>query len=217
MRYPASVRAVTTMASFQLTEEGPLRTARTIDNFASRYPQHAYLRIQQLNLLCRYSANADHAKLVQQLRDALPTVTFTYTAGNMLSQLLDAAVATDCPALSTSTVSSLTSLLRNNPRYVGDPVYNQFSEKLQAAIARYEGDYEKTLAHLQAAIAYGPTSELNMMMVTTLSGAGEFDDAREFIDDVRVAAPWNPLRAAIWHRNLDELFVYVNELEKVWQ
>lgn len=216
MRYPESVRAVTTMALFQLAEEGPLRTARTIDDFASRYPQHAYLRIQQLNLLCRYSATADHAQVLQQLRDALPTVTFTYTAGSMLSQLLDAAVATDCPALSTSTVSSLTSLLRNNPRYVGDPVYNQFSEKLLAAIARYEGDHEGTLQHLQAAIAYGPTSELNMMMVTTLSGVGEFNAAREFIDDVRVSAPWNPLQAAIWHRNLDELFVYVNELEKVW-
>jgi hypothetical protein len=114
-------------------------------------------------------------------------------------------------------VSSLATLLRNNPRYIGDPVYNQFSEKLQAGIARYEGDYEKTLAHLRAAIAYGPTSELSMMMVTTLGGAGEFDAAREFIDDVRAAAPWNPLKAAIWHRNLDELFVYVNELEKVRQ
>lgn len=217
MRYPASVRAVTNMASFQLTEEGPLRTVRTIDNFASRYPQHAYLRIQQLNLLCRYSADADHAQVLQQLRAELPAVVFTYTAGSMLSQLLDAAVATDCPALNTSTVSSLTSLLRSNPRYVGDPAYNQFSEKLQAAIARFDGDYERTLAHLQAAIDYGPTSELNMMMVSTLSGAGEFDAAREFINDVRGAAPWNPLKAVIWHRNLDELLVYVNELEKVWQ
>ena len=56
-----------------------------------------------------------------------------------------------------------------------------------------------------------------MMMVTTLAGVGNFDAAREYIDDVRVAAPRNPLQAANWHRDLDELAVYIDELEKVWQ
>jgi hypothetical protein len=217
MRYPDSVRAVTTMATFQLLEEGPQRTIHTLDDFATRNPQHAYLRIQQLNLLCRFSESADHEKVVAQLHRELPSVTFTYTAGTMLSQLLDAAVAIDCSALSTETVSALASSLRNNPLYVGDPAYNQFSEKLQAGIARYEGDHVASLEHLQAAIAYGPTSELNMMMVSTLSDVGEFDAARKFIDDVRVAAPWNPLQAASWHKNLDELAIYIDELEKVWQ
>jgi len=217
MRYPDSVRAVTTMATFQFSEEGPLRTIQTIDDFATRNPQHAYLRILQLNLLCRFSATADHEQVVAQLHRQLPSVTFTYTAGTMLSQLFDAAVATDCPALKPDTVSALASLLRNNPRYVGDWLYNRFSEKLEAAIARHQDDYEGTLEHLRAAIAYGPTLELNMMMVTTLGGAGNFDAAREYIDDVRVAAPWNPLRAVIWHRDLDELAVFIDELEKVWQ
>lgn len=217
MQYPDSVRAVTTMASYQLSEEGPLRTIQTIDDFATRNPQHAYLRIQQLNLLCRYAETANHERVLSQLQRELPSVTFTYTAGKMLSQLFDAAVATDCPALSTDTVSKLASLLRNNPRYIGDSVYNQFSEKLQAGIARHQGDQIATLEHLRAAIAYGPTLELNMMMVTTLGGAGNFAAARQYIDDVRVAAPWNPLRAANWHRDLDELSVYIDELEKARQ
>jgi len=217
IRYPDSVRAVTTMASYQFAEEGPLRTVQTIDDFATRHPQHAYLRIQQLNLLCRFSETADHEQVVAQLHRELPSVTFTYTAGTMLSQLLDAAVASDCPAFSTRTVSALATVLRNNPRYVGDSAYNQFSEKLQAGIARYEGDHDATLEHLKAAIAYGPSAELNMMMVSTLGDVGEFDAARKYIDDVRVAAPWNPLRAANWHRDLDELAVYIDELEKVWQ
>ena len=91
-------------------------------------------------------------------------MTFTYTAGTMLSQLFDAAVATDCPALSIDTVSARASLLRNNPRYIGDPLYNQFSEKLEAGIARHQGDHDGTLEHLRAAIEFGPTMELNMMM-----------------------------------------------------
>ena len=217
MRYPDSVRAVTTMASFQLSEEGPLRTVQTIDDFATRHPQHAYLRIQQLNLLCRYAETANHEQVLSQLRRELPSVTFTYTAGSMLSQLFDASVATDCPALSPDTVVALASLLRNNPRYVGDSVYNQFSEKLLAGIARYQGDQESMFEHLRAATKYGSTSELNMMMVTSLGGVGDFDGARKFIDDVRVAAPWNPLRALNWHRSLDELAVYIDELEKVSQ
>jgi hypothetical protein len=217
MRYPDSVRAVTTMASYQLSDEGPLRTIQTLDDFATRNPQHAYIRIQQLNLLCRFSDSSHNVRVLQQLHTELPSVTFTYTAGTMLSQLLDAVVAKDCPAVSTDSVSALASVLRNNPRYVRDSVYNQFSEKLQAGIARYQGDQESTLKHLRAAIAYGPSAELNMMMVSTLGGTGDFDAARKYIDDVRVVAPWNPLQAANWHRDLDELAVYIDELEKVWQ
>ncbi len=217
MRYPDSVRAVTTMATFQLSEEGPLRTVQTIDGFATRHPQHAYLRILQLNLLCRYPGIANHEQVLSQLRRELPSVTFTYTAGTMLSQLFDASVAVDCPGLSPDTVIALVSLLRNNPRYVGDSVYNRFSEKLLAGIARYQGDQESMFEHLRAATKYGPTSDLSMMMVTSLGGVGDFDGARKYIGDVRVAAPLNPLRALNWHRNLDELAVYIDELEKVSQ
>jgi len=217
MRYPDSVRAVATMASYQLAEEGPVRAIKTLDAFTTRNPEHGYLRIQQLNLLCRIAPDGDHRTVTEQLRQQLPSVDFTYTAGTMLSQLSDGVRASNCESPDMDTVVDLAEVLRSNPRYVTDSTYNQFHQKLLASIARQRGDHESVLVHLESAINYRPSAELNFMMVTTLVDIGQFAAAREFMDEARQAAPANPLRAAKWHRDLDELVVYVDEMEKVRQ
>jgi hypothetical protein len=217
MRYPESVRAVTTMATYQLVEEGPLRAIRTIDAYVSRNPQHSYLRLQELNLLCRNATKADYGRVLQQLNRNLNKVDFTYSAGTMLSQLFDASVATKCPDVDADAVVQLAATLRSNPRYIKDPTYNQFHEKLMAAISRYQGDIEGAIQHLHAAIAYRPSSELNMMMVTALAATSDFDAAKEFIDDARSNGPVNPMQALEWRRDLDGLRAYIDELEKVEQ
>ena len=217
MQYPNSLRAVTTLATFQLAEEGPVRAIETLEGFVVEHPEHAYLRIQQLNLLCRIAPEADNGAVVERLQQQLPTVNFTFTAGTMLSQLFDAVVATQCSAANAATVADLATTLRNNPRYRNEPHYNQFHEKLLAAIARQQGDTDAMFEHLRAAIGYRPSAELNFMMVTALASVGRFAEAREFMEDARLAAPVNPVRAAKWHRDLDELVVYIDELEKVTQ
>jgi hypothetical protein len=217
MTYPNSVRAVATMASYQLDEEGPIRALQTIDMFVITHPQYAYLRIQELNLLCRYARDASHAQVIEELDRELPNVDFTYSAGNMLSQLFDGIVVTDCPDVSLDTVVALAGTLRSNPRYVADPNYNRFHYKLLAGIARYQGDQAATIDNLRKALSYGSTGELNMMMVTALGGDGDFDAAYDFIDDARDNAPTNPLYAIMWHRNLDELRIFTDELEKLQQ
>lgn len=217
LRYPDSVRAVTTMASYQLTEEGPYRALQTLDEFVLRHPQHAYLRLQELNISCRYLPALDRDLVVQQLRQDLPAVDFTLTAGTMLSQLFDTVAAGNCADLTPDAVAALATILRNNPRYAGDPTYNQFHEKLLAAIARQQGDTATAIEHLRAAIAFLPSTDLNMMMVTALAGSGNFDAARQFIDDAKSVGPRHPLRARLWQRDLRELRDYINDLENVQQ
>ena len=56
-----------------------------------------------------------------------------------------------------------------------------------------------------------------MMMVTALAGEGDFDAAREFIDDALANGPLHPLRAWQWRRDLQGLHAYVDELEKAKQ
>ncbi len=56
-----------------------------------------------------------------------------------------------------------------------------------------------------------------MMMVTALGGDGDFDAAYKFIDDAKDNAPTHPLRAMSWHRDLDGLRAYIDELEKLQQ
>jgi hypothetical protein len=214
LQHPDSMRAVTRMATFQLSEEGPLKTLSTIDLFALRQPRYAYLRIQELNLRCRYMPAQEHGEVLAQLQQTLPQVDFTYTAGTMLSELFSTVAATRCNGVDPGTVSELAEQLRNNPRYVNDRNYNQFHHRLLAGIARQQGDDAGALEHLQRAMSYSRSSELNMMMVTMLAGAGDYDAANAFIDDAWQQAPRNLLRAAAWRRDLQKLRDYVNELER---
>mgnify|MGYP001816619485 FL=1 len=215
--YPDSVRAVTTLASQELEDWGPTTTLKTLDGFVSEYPQHGYLRIQALNLLCQARPDEDHSDVLASLYRELPDVDFTYTAGSMLSQLFTTVSNTSCRDVTTDTVKALAESLHANRRYKDDPLYNQFHHKLLAGIYRYEGDYAATVESLDKAIEFRPSPELHMMMVTLLGGAGQFDEARAFIDDALNAAPRHPLRATAWRRNLHNLREYIAELERYSQ
>ena len=214
MQYPDSARAVTRMATFQLTEEGPLQTLSTIDRFSLEQPQYAYLRIQELNLRCRFFPDQEHGAVLTQLRQELPQVDFTYTAGTMLSELFSTVITANCAGVNFETVIELAELLRRNPRYINDPNYNQFHHRLLAGIARQQGDDANAREHLQQALAHSRSSEINMMMVTLLAGAGDYAGADAFIDDAMQQAPRNLLRAAAWRRDLQKLRAYVRELER---
>jgi len=213
-KYPDSVRAVTTMATYQLTEEGPVRTLDTLDRFVNQYPQHAYLRIQELNLRCMFMPQQDHAPVISELRRELANVEFTYTAGKMLSQLFTTVTATNCNGIDLEIVAELAGLLRDNPRYASVPGYNHFHHKLLAGVARQRGDFEETIDELQRAISYQGSAELNMMMVTTLGGAGDFDAARKIILEAWDQGPRNPLARIAWRRELENLGAYIDELER---
>jgi len=214
MQHPDSSRAVTRMATFQLAEEGPLQALSTIDRLVLKQPQYAYLRVLELNLRCRYLPEQSHDTVLAQLREELPHAEFTYSAGTMLSELFSMVISTDCNGVSFDTVIELAELLRSNPRYVDDPNYNRFHHKLMAGIVRQQGDDASALEHLQQAIAHSRSSELNMMMVTLLAGAGDYAAANAFIDDALQRLPRNLLRAAAWRRDLQKLRDYVRELER---
>ena len=131
----------------------------------------------------------------------------------MLAELFSTTTKTDCDVTADS-VRQLATALHRNPRYRGDPYYNQFHYKLLAGIARHEGDQEQALGHLETAMSYWPTPELNSMMVTALVAEREFARAGAFIDDAILDAPANPLKAFVWRRDLDGLRQYVREVDK---
>ena len=213
-RYPDSSRAVTNLATYQLLEEGPQSTIRTIRQFTAAHPEFAYLGIQELNISCLFAMESDREQIVAELERGLPGATFTYTAGTMLSQLFSTTTAVDCGRITPATVKRIAIRLQQNARYVNDPFYNQFHHKLLAGIARFQGDQAATIANLEQAISHWPTSELNMMMVTTLAGAGDFSGADTFINNAMLEKPLNPFKALAWQRDLEGLRAYVRELEK---
>jgi tetratricopeptide (TPR) repeat protein len=213
-KYPGSQRAVSRMARFQLAEEGPERAIRTIDKFVSEQPQYAYMRMPQLNLLCKHSSDEDHRRVVEHLERELPKVDFTHNATRMLFELFNTASGSTCNGVNRGTVASLAMILRGNSRYTDEPLYNQFHQKMLAFIAWEKGDYVATIDHIRQAIAYWPTFELNMMMVTVLLDAGNLAAARNFVDDAEDLAPVNPVKAMMWRRDLNNLREHIRKLER---
>jgi hypothetical protein len=214
-RDPGSVRAATTLATRQLSEMGPETAVDTLRAFASQNPEHAYIRIPELNLACSLRPEDSHTALLDYLRSQLPSIAFSYTTGEMLDQLLTTAVAKDCESVSPATVEDLAAAVMENPRYRANVNYNRFHHILLARIAKVSGDNDKTLEHLARAIEIGPSDRLDMMTVTTLVAAERFDEARRFIDDAADDLPRMPLRRYSSKKNLDELKTYVDETEKM--
>ena len=140
LRYPDSNRAVTNVAWYQLTEEGPQQAIETIRRFSAAYPEYDYLCIQELNISCLHNLKSDRERVLAELERDLPNVNFSFTAGTMLSELFTTSTVVDCDELKPATVARLANRLQQNPRYIEDPIYNQFHHKLLAGIARFRGD-----------------------------------------------------------------------------
>jgi hypothetical protein len=212
---PSSVRAATTLASQQLTGIGPESAIETLRGFADRNPEHGYVRIPELNLRCEISPQNDHSKLVEYLETTLPLITFSHAPGEMLDELLTTAVDSGCYSVNPEVVADLAAAVMKNPKYGENIRYNQFHHMLMARIERVNGNTEATLAHLARAIEFIPTDDLNMMTVTALVDAGRFDGARKFIEDAAGRLPDRPLKRYNSQKNLDELMIYINEMEKL--
>jgi hypothetical protein len=104
--------------------------------------------------------------------------------------------------------------LLGNPRYKNDAAYNQLHHQLMARIYRYNREFEDAIGHLEKAIQRQRTTELNMMMVTTLADGEQFDAARRFIEDARTQGPVHPVKRYLWQQDLNGLNSYVDELEQ---
>ncbi len=212
---PHSVRAATTLASQQLTTMGPEPAIETLRNFAEQSPQHAYIRIPELNLACMMAPRQDHSELVGFLESSLSTIAFSLTTVEMLDQLLTTSLTTQCDSVRPATVVSLADTVMENLSYNTSNRYRKFHHVLMARIARAAGDTKTTLDHLARAADIGPGDRLNMMIVTTLVEARRFDDARTFIQEARHKLSQQPLRRYNGTRNLDELLLYVDEAEEL--
>jgi hypothetical protein len=134
-----------------------------------------------------------------------------------LSELLVTASDATCKGVDFATVASLAKKLHSNPLYASQAIYNLFYYKTLAYIAWERGDYDATIEHSRQASAHGQRADINVMMVMAMAANGEFDAARDFIDKTRALGPVNPVKAAMWQRDLDSLSEYVRKLKESGQ
>ena len=210
-QFPESVRAATTAAQFRLAAEGPEAALQVLHRLVDNNPEAGFTLIPALNLSCIIAPNVDHRPTVVQLGRLLENVSFSYTAGTMLSELFTTVSRVGCNGVDSNTVTTLARTILNNKRYKNDAAYNQLHHKLIARILRHEGKYDQVIQHLEQAISYQPSADLNMMMVTTYADAQDFDAARAFIEAARQDHPWQPMKRFVWSAGLDELVRYIDE------
>ena len=213
-RFPDSVRAATLVVTHQLAQDGPGRALKTLHQLVEDRPEAGYLKIQELNLYCIIHPSEDHHSVVSDLDSLLNGVDFSYSAGTMLSQLFTTVTHVECNGVDNDTVRMLATSLLGNPRYKADPGYNQLHHQLMARISRYEGEFDQTIQHLQFAMEYKPSADLNMMFVTTYADAKDFDSARGFIELARRNHPINPMKHFVWSKRLDTLSLFIDDLDR---
>lgn len=210
-QFPDSVRAATTAAQFRLAADGPQAALQVLHRLVDNNPEAGYTLIPALNLSCIIAPQADHQPAVAELKGLLKNVSFSYTAGTMLSELFTTVSRVECNGVDSDTVTTLARTILSNERYKNDASYNQLHHKLIARILRHEGKYDQVIQHLEQAISYKPSADLNMMMVTTYADAQDFDAARAFIRAARQDHPWQPMKRFVWSNGLDELVRYIDE------
>jgi predicted negative regulator of RcsB-dependent stress response len=213
-RSPESARAATTAVTYKLAHDGLRSGVESLRHLVEEHPEAGYVKVQELNLRCIVAPDEDTQRTVDELEALLKGVDFSYTAGTMLSELFTTVSNVECNGVDNDTVRSLARSLLSNPRYTGDSRYNQIHHQLMARISRHEGKYDRTIQHLERASEYGASSDLNMMIVTTLADAEDFDSARNYIEEARQVGPKHPIKAHLWQRDLDGLSNYVDAMER---
>lgn len=211
-QFPDSVRATTTAAEYRLAGEGPQAGLQVLHRLVEGNPEAGYTLIPALNLSCIIAPQEDHRPAVAELKGLLGQVGFSYTAGTMLSELYSTVTRVDCNGVDGDTVKVLAETILANERYKNDAAYNQLHHQLLARMLRHEGKYDQAVRHLEQAIAYKPSADLNMMMVTTYADKQDFGAARVFIESARQSRPRHPLKRFVWSNGLDELLRYIDEL-----
>ncbi len=213
IKYPDSVRAVTNLLKYQLTEESTDRAIETIRDFTRRHPEYATLRIQELNLMCMTRPEELQPGRVDNVRAQLAESHLFFVALQMLMELYSTASEVKCPAVSPGTVMQMAEELRNNPKYAGHPRYNMVHYMLLASMQQRLDDEVAAVAHLRKAYEFLPSEDVVLMITVTLAPSGDIAGAREFLDRAASDEPVNPIKAIRWRRLINRLYDYVDSTE----
>lgn len=210
---PNSVRAAAHLASRQMTEiAGPVGLV-TLQEFAARHPEHAYLRLHELAVSCRLDSERDYTKLIADLEKTLPSIRFDYSVGTMLDNLMLAISETGCTAVDRATVKRLAEAVASNPVYADNDHFMHAYHLLMAGMALEQGDQGEAMRELQRAKSVMRTNKVDSLIVSRLTAESRFDEARDYIDEADDALPLHPLRRLSASISLNQLRREVDELE----
>jgi hypothetical protein len=210
---PNSVRAAAHLAARQMTEiAGPVGVI-TLQEFVARHPEHTYLRIHELTVSCRLSSERDYSPVVSDLEEALPSIKFDNSVGNLLDNLMLAISETDCNGIDRDTGRRLAEAVASNPVYANDERYMSSHHLLMAGIAMENGDQAAGARELELARTAMRSNKIDALIVSRLAAEHRFDEARDYIDQLDHDLPMHPLRRLSTTIALKQLRRQVDALE----
>lgn len=213
IKYPDSLRAVTNLLAYQISEGSTDQAIDTIRGFTARHPEYATLRVQELNLMCRTRPEELQQSSVDEVRAQLAESNLYFVVLQMLLELFSTASKGQCPAVTTDTVMQIAAELRDNPKYSGHPRYNMVHHLLMATMRQRVNDFDAAIEHLRMAYEFVPSEDVVYSMTMMLVPSGDITGAREFLDRAARDEPKNPIKAMRWRRLINWLYDYVDSVE----
>ncbi|HNP35042.1 MAG TPA: hypothetical protein PKK10_04255 [Woeseiaceae bacterium] len=210
---PRSADAVGHLANRQLSSMGPQVSMLTLNEFSDQYPAHAYLRLPALVLSCANKPARPHGDAVESLKNSLSRISFAPEVGPMLDDLLNAVHDKECNGVPPGAVKDMILSVFRNPRYSSNTRYSSWHHQLLAKLARNSGDTDEAVRQLTLARSIRPSDDLNLMIVSLLIGDRQFDEARQFLQEVNNDLSFNPIRRVSGKIKLKELRQYVDLVE----
>lgn len=210
---PGSTGATGHLALQRASTMGASVAMLTLREIAQTHPRHAHMRLPELTLSCHAYPERDQSDIVNDLKEKLPAVRFSYSVGSMLDELMNTVKHSACNGVDSTTVKELALAVLRNPSYGSDAEYKGIHYRLLAGIAWNSGDRGLAWAHMMTARSYTRNPQLNVMFVTVLAASKEFDAARRYIAEAHEKLPGHPFRRIAERISLRDLTRFVDELE----
>jgi protein O-mannosyl-transferase len=208
---PESKRATQYLAQ-QLERVGdPYTARRVLQYYFANNPNSVSVALQILALSCVLEPDKDHLQLLETVRSSLSIARFEHGAFETLHGLYQMAKHKRCNGVDRYTVFELASMMAANPRFQASAVVHHNLHVLMSEEAFAQRDLNLTMEHLEQALAARYTLTTLVFAIETLTSAGLYSIAQQFLTDAHEHKPRQPLQASAWRRQVAALEVAMSE------
>jgi tetratricopeptide (TPR) repeat protein len=209
---PDSIRA-TQYLSQQLQADNYYHAARKVlQEYLERHPNTEGVRIQVLHISCGIEEPSLNTHLVDKRIESLPTYHFQRGAFDALARVYENTLHTPCEGVDSDTIYRLADLMAKNPAYQAYTLELHNLHILMARIGIERRDLDLTMHHLERALAANHNIPTLLFTVKILTSAGLYSTAKEFTEQAHTYRPSNPLKAAIWDRQIRRIMAELETL-----
>lgn len=209
---PDSIRATQYLSQQLQADNYHLAARRVLQAYLDRHSDSQAVRIQVLHISCGIGDSSLNEHLVDELIEGLPTYHFQRGTFDALARLYENTLFTSCKGIDSETIYQLADLMAKNPAYQAYTLEQHNLHILMARIGIERRDLDLTMHHLERALASNHNMPTLLFTVKILTSAGLYSAAKELTSQAHIYRPTNPIKAAIWDRQIQQIMTELDEL-----